>query len=68
MRKRVIPYLFILPQYVVFIIFFVFPVIMAIYISFCKWDLVSLPSFVGFENYMSILFKPDSCAEVAVVG
>ena len=60
MRKRVIPYLFILPQYVVFIIFFVFPVIMAIYISFCKWDLVSLPSFVGFENYMSILFKPDS--------
>jgi len=58
MRKtteRLKPYLFILPHYLFFVVFFVIPAVSAIYISFCRWDFVSAPVFVGWQNYQKIL-------------
>ena len=59
-KKKIEPYLFILPHYLMFIMFFLIPAIMALYVSFCKWDFVSAPKFVGLKNYLTLLTEKDS--------
>jgi multiple sugar transport system permease protein len=64
-RKRknsIVPYLFIAPQIILFLIFFVAPAIIGIYAAFTKWDIFStgLPKFVGLANFKEILSNNDS--------
>lgn len=49
------PYLFILPHYLFFIAFFAIPTVSTLVISFCKWDFITPPRFVGLQNYHSLL-------------
>lgn len=63
MKKKVkkwIPYLYIAPHGLLFIVFFLIPAIFGIYISFTKWDLFGSPEFVGLQNYKTILFDNNS--------
>lgn len=53
-------YLFILPHMILFLVFFLIPLIYGIYVSFCKWDFVSEPVFVGLSNYKSFLFDKEN--------
>lgn len=53
--KKIGPYLFLLPHYSLFLIFFLIPAVSGFLISFCKWDFVSPPVFVGLHNYKEIL-------------
>lgn len=57
--ERVKPYLFIAPHYAFFVVFFAVPAVAAVYISFCRWDFVSSPVFVGLDNYRQILIERD---------
>ncbi|MBC2105611.1 carbohydrate ABC transporter permease [Listeria booriae] len=57
---RFTPWLFAGPHLIIFLIFFLVPVLYGIYISFTDWDLVGTPDFVGFDNYREILFQKDS--------
>lgn len=59
---RLVPYLFIAPQIVLFLIFFVIPAIIGIYAAFTKWDIFSTvpPQFVGFDNFNEIFFNKES--------
>lgn len=50
-------YLFILPHYLLFLIFIAIPTLFTIYISFTNWDLFGSPTFVGLENYRLLLFE-----------
>ena len=50
---------FIGPHFLFFCIFVVYPFFFGIGASFTKWDMMSPPQFVGFENYASI-FSPGS--------
>ncbi|WP_317914656.1 sugar ABC transporter permease [Carnobacterium maltaromaticum] len=59
-NKRLVPWLFVTPHLLIFIIFFLIPVVFGIYISLTEWDLVSAPTFVGFKNFQEILFQKDS--------
>jgi len=59
-RMSLIPYLFIGPHLLLFIIFFLIPAVFGIYISFTNWNLINTPEFVGLANYSEILFKVDS--------
>lgn len=62
-RKKglnLLPYLYIGPHLILFVIFFLFPTLYGIYISFTDWDLVGDPKFVGLANYSEILFNKDS--------
>lgn len=59
-KRKIEPYLFILPHYLMFIVFFAIPAVMALYVSFCKWDFVSAPKFVGLKNYITLLADKDS--------
>ncbi|QCJ40780.1 sugar ABC transporter permease [Bacillus sp. S3] len=54
------PFLYIGPHLILFLIFFLFPTVYGIYISFTNWDLLSEPEFIGFANYKEILFNQDS--------
>ncbi len=50
-KKYRAPYLFILPFFILFIVFQLVPTIWSVYISFTKWRGIGTPEFVGLENY-----------------
>ena len=52
--KRYIP-IFVLPTFCAFIIGFIVPFIMGIWLSFCKFTTVTDAKFVGFSNYIEAL-------------
>lgn len=52
-------YFFSLPYILLFTTFIVIPVIVAIGLSFTKFDLVGTPKFVGFDNYIYLLTSDD---------
>ena len=47
-------YLFILPNLLGFLVFTIFPILFAVYISFTEWDLSKQPQFTGLQNYASL--------------
>ncbi|MFI6388917.1 carbohydrate ABC transporter permease [Nonomuraea sp. NPDC050540] len=49
------PYLFALPALALFGVFFVWPAVTAIQLSFMKYDVVSPPAFVGMDNFVRLL-------------
>lgn len=59
-RRKVIPLLFITPHLILFLIFSIIPIGYGLYISFCKWNFLGTPQWVGFANYEEILFRFDS--------
>ncbi|WP_020619398.1 carbohydrate ABC transporter permease [Paenibacillus daejeonensis] len=48
-------YLFIAPTMLLFIIFMVIPVVMALYLSFTNYDVLSRMDWVGWDNYRRLL-------------
>ena len=56
--KNATAYLFILPSFLGVLIFIVFPVLFALYMSFQNWDGISAPVFVGIANYLDFLKDP----------
>lgn len=48
--------LFSLPFLIVFLVFMIFPLIFGFIISFFNWNILGTPSFIGFDNYVT-LFK-----------
>lgn len=54
-RRSIAPYLFIAPNLVLFTVFIFVPVIGAFVISMHEWSLIGVPSFVGLDNYTTLL-------------
>lgn len=52
-------YLLIMPFAVIFIVFTVIPVLASIVISFTHFNMLEMPSFVGFSNYINLLVNDD---------
>ncbi|MBB2750625.1 UNVERIFIED_ORG: multiple sugar transport system permease protein [Rhizobium aethiopicum] len=50
--------LFLLPSFLGFMIFMALPILASLALSFTNWQLISTPSFVGFQNYIK-LFTVD---------
>ncbi len=58
-RRRLVPYLFISPFFVGYAIFFVYPVLWALYLSFFKKSGInSTPRFLGLDNYRDLVSDP----------
>lgn len=55
--KTVWPYLFILPFFVIYIAFNIYPLINTFFISLFSWDGFGERSFIGFDNYVEIFTK-----------
>ncbi len=58
LNKKVAPYLFISPFFILFAIFGAFPILYSLYLSFQRWDGVSPMRFTGIENYTFVLTDP----------
>lgn len=58
-RKCRVYYTMIAPFFLIFFLFVFLPVISAICLSFTSFDMVQMPQFVGFENYIRLLFDDD---------
>lgn len=54
-QRKVAPYVFISPFYLLFAIFGVFPILFSLYLSFHRWDIVSPMQWVGWENYQFLI-------------
>jgi multiple sugar transport system permease protein len=58
---ELLPYLFILPHFILFVVFLLWPVVYGLYISLHNWDFnrPEFRPFVGLQNYQN-LFDPSS--------
>lgn len=53
-EPRRVAYLYILPAFVVYAAFLLYPLLRAVQISFYDWDGLTLSTWVGFENYLAV--------------
>ena len=59
-KQKISGFLFVAPVLIYFAIFSVYPILKAFQVSFYEWDLVSPMTYVGIENYRTILETNDS--------
>ena len=52
-------YVFVAPYAILFIIFILAPVIMAVILSFTNFNAIQWPGFVGFLNYINLITGDD---------
>lgn len=57
-RQKSVPYLFLLPNLIIFFVYIITPAIMGIYYSFTNFDGLNDPNFIGMKNYIK-LFTSD---------
>lgn len=64
MKKKIVPYLFLTPNLLIFSIFIIFPALIGVYYSFTDMTLFTfdVPGFVGLENYRNLLQDEDFIA------
>lgn len=54
-RNKSTPFLFLLPYLLLFTVFIIIPVVIAIGLSFTNFDTIQMPEFVGLQNYINLL-------------
>ena len=59
-RKEIFTgYLFASPWIIGFLVFTLIPIILSLYYSLCRYDVLRPPMFVGFENYIYLIFQSE---------
>ncbi|MCR5476792.1 MAG: sugar ABC transporter permease [Lachnospiraceae bacterium] len=58
-KNRKMCYLFLAPYLILFIMFFVFPVVASIYFSFTYYNILEPPHYIGLRNYISLILQDD---------
>ena len=67
-QEAVTAYLFILPSLIGFTLFFLWPSLRAVQISFTEWNLLRPPKSVGLENYQELFTDPKFWNALKVTG
>lgn len=57
-REALWGYLFITPNFIIVLIFTIFPVFFSLYISMTDWNILSNANFIGWANYQRIMSDP----------
>ena len=52
-------YFLIAPFYIIFLIFVIAPIAVAIFLSLTDFDMLRVPNFTGLENYLTLFFEDD---------
>ena len=52
-------YLFLAPFGIIFIVFTIIPVLVSIYLSFTYYNILQPPQWIGWDNYVKLLFNDD---------
>ena len=58
-RRMKICYLFLLPYAVLFIAFYILPMVTSIFYSFTYYNILEAPQFIGFDNYINLILQDD---------
>ena len=58
-RVHKVCYLFLLPYAVLFITFYVLPMLTSIYFSFTNYNILEKPDFIGARNYLNLFLEDD---------
>lgn len=56
-QQAIFGLLFIMPWFIGFILFGLYPMIMSIFYSLCRYDVLRIPQFIGFGNYEKLIFE-----------
>lgn len=56
-REAILGFLFASPWLVGFLVFGIYPMIMSLYFSLCRYDVLRIPQFIGFGNYHTLLTR-----------
>ena len=59
MKQNWVGYVFIFPFMVVFLLFSVIPVIATLFLSLTQYDLIQMPKWVGFNNYINLILNDN---------
>lgn len=59
MYKNRVSYIMMAPYFILFFLFTVLPVLMSIILSFTDFNVLELPDFVGWKNYIKLLLEDD---------
>lgn len=54
-QKQLAPYLFITPFAILFLVFWIWPIIQSFYISLTDWNGFNPSNFIGFRNYINLI-------------
>lgn len=57
-KRNKVAYVYIAPFVILFVIFGLFPILAGLYISFFRWDGISVMRFQGFGNYINLMNDP----------
>ncbi|MBO7709478.1 MAG: sugar ABC transporter permease, partial [Lachnospiraceae bacterium] len=66
MRRNIAGYLFIAPALIGLLLFYAFPMIFSLFISFTDWNLRNAPNAQGLKNYMQLAADPVFLKSVRV--
>ncbi|MCF6136625.1 carbohydrate ABC transporter permease [Pseudalkalibacillus berkeleyi] len=58
-KENLSGWVFILPAFILLIVFWIYPIGYSFYLSFLNWDMLSPPSFVGAEHYQTLMNSAD---------
>ena len=53
------PYALITPAMIIFILFFIYPIVYMVYLSFFKWNMIGDMNFIGLNNYTSLFANSE---------
>lgn len=57
--RKILPYTFIAPSMVIFVVFMIYPIFYMIYLSFYKWNMLSAKEFIGTANFMNLIHSKE---------
>jgi len=52
-------YLYLMPMFIIFFLFTILPVIIALFFSFTYFNLLEMPRFIGWDNYLALFLDDD---------
>ena len=58
-KRMKVCYLFLLPYAVLFLTFFILPIVTSIYYSFTYYNILEAPRFIGFQNYINLILQDE---------
>jgi multiple sugar transport system permease protein len=68
-REALTAYLFLVPNFVGFVVFTAGPVVASLYLAFTRWDLFRPARWVGFQNFVSLLgFSRSADDTTSILG
>lgn len=56
-QQAIFGILFMMPWFIGFLIFGLYPMIMSVYYSLCRYDVLRIPQFIGLGNYEKLIFE-----------